>query len=214
MALTTLFVDLDDTVYPPSSGIWPMIKQRIAHYMVEKIGLPEEVIPDLRRGLFEEYGSTLRGLERIYGTDPEDYLAYVHDVPVEDCIHPDPVLREVLLGYPQPKIIFTNSDTQHAERVLNALQLRDCFSQIIDIHKIAPACKPQPAAFQAALKETGWPRPHDCLLVDDSPQNLATAREIGFYTIQVGPLPTNPVAHHCIHRLADLPQVAPADLSW
>jgi putative hydrolase of the HAD superfamily len=191
-----------------------MIKQRISQYMRERMGFSEGEIPELRRSLFEAYGTTLRGLQILYGTDPEDYLAYVHDVPVESCIHPDPALREALLFYPQSKIIFTNADSRHAERVLNALELRDCFDQIIDIHTIAPDCKPQPAAFQTALKAAGWPRIHDCLLVDDSPRNLSTARELGFYTVQVGPLPPCPVAHHSIHRLADLPQVIPTDLTW
>ena len=214
MPLTTLFVDLDDTVYPPSSGIWPMGTQRIGQYMAERMGLSEEEIPGLRRGLTEQFGTTLRGLQSLYGTDPEDYLAYVHDVPVESCIHPDPDLRDALLHYPQPKIIFTNADIRHAERVLKAMQLSDCFDQIIDIHKIAPACKPQPAAFQSALKAAGWPQPHDCVLVDDAPRNLSAARDLGFYTVQVGPLPPCPVAHHSIHRLAELPQVVPADLIW
>jgi putative hydrolase of the HAD superfamily len=209
MVLDAFFIDLDDTVYPASSGIWPMIRQRIGQYMLERVGLSQEAIPELRRGLFEKYGTTLRGLQAEYHVDIEEYLAYVHDVPVEERLHPDPALRQILLSYSQPKFIFTNADARHAERVLAALQLRDCFSQIIDIHQIAPACKPQPYSFQVALKAAGWPNPRRCLFVDDAPHNLRAGRELGFFTVMVGTQEPNPAADRVIPRLCVLPEILP-----
>lgn len=211
MHLSTFFIDLDDTLYPASSGIWPMIRQRITQYMLEQMHLPAEGIAELRRRLYLQYGTTMRGLQAEYGTDAENYLAYVHDVPVEERIHADPELRQVLSSYPQRKIIFTNADTRHAERVLAALQIRDCFESIVDIHQIAPGCKPQPQAFQVALKAARWPNPRECLMVDDASSNLSAARQLGFLTVQVGPVPDTLVAHHHIPRLADLPQVIPVE---
>ena len=35
----------------------------------------------------------------------DEYLAYVHDVPLKDVLQPDPLLRQVLQKYPQRKII-------------------------------------------------------------------------------------------------------------
>ena len=65
--------------------------------MYERIGLSWEEIPQLRQAYYENYGTTLRGLQQHYQVDAEDYLAYVHDLPLEDYLEPDPELRELLL---------------------------------------------------------------------------------------------------------------------
>jgi 2-haloacid dehalogenase len=41
--------------------------------------------------------------------------------------------------------------------------------------------KPDPAIFQLLLNKIQW-QPNECLLVDDSPQNIETARKMGFVT--------------------------------
>ncbi|MCL4562202.1 MAG: pyrimidine 5'-nucleotidase [Chloroflexi bacterium] len=209
MALTTFFVDLDDTLYPPSSGLWEMIRKRIDLYMDERLKIPREAIPALRRNLFETYGTTMRGLQATYQIDPADYLAFVHDVPVEECLLPDAELRLVLEQYPQQKIIFTNADQRHARRVLSALQVQDCFNDVVDIYNLAPSCKPQAEAFQIALQAAGEPDPHHCVLIDDSPRNIATARQMGFTTVLVGTGEAHPSAVHSIASIKNLPTILP-----
>lgn len=182
---TTLFFDLDDTLYPPDSGVWDLIRQRIDRYLLERMHFDRQDIPHLRRHFFENYGTTLRGLQTLYNVDELDYLNYVHDIPVGELLSPNPGLRSTLLRYPQQKIIFTNADASHARRVLTALGLEDCFEGIVDILDLTPYCKPQPGAFLRALHLAGNPDPVRCLLVEDSPANLVAARELGFGTIQV-----------------------------
>ncbi len=204
MTLTTFFVDLDDTIYPASSGIWTMIRDRMTRYMHERLNLPWEQIPELRRTLFETYGTTMRGLQALYRLDTEDFLAYVHDVPVAKILHPDPELKRVLQSFPQRKIIFTNADRNHAVRVLAALELSDCFEQIVDIHQIAPACKPQPTSFQTALRVAGENDPGRCLFMDDAPHNLAAAKTLGFTTLLVGTRDPHPAADFTVERLREI----------
>jgi putative hydrolase of the HAD superfamily len=181
MPLTTLFIDLDDTLYPPSTGVWELIRQRIDLYIHDRLVLPWEQVPILRSTLFEEYGTTMRGLQARYHIDEQDYLAFVHDVPVDRLLQPDPVLAKVLARYPQ--VIFTNADARHAVRVLQALQLSGIFDQIIDICALAPHCKPQLPAFQIALDLAGESDPSRCLLVDDQLTNVTAARQFGFQTV-------------------------------
>ncbi len=207
MSITTFFVDLDDTVYPASSGIWSFIRQRMAQYMHDRLGLSWEEIPLLRRTYFETYGTTMRGLQACFGIDEEDFLMYVHDVPVEATLAPDPQLREILSSYPQRKIIFTNADRRHAERVLKALAIRECFEEIIDIHVISPACKPQPGAYLAALRFAGETDASRCAIFEDSIRNLEPAREMGFCTVLVGSSAPEPSACYSIASLKDLPQI-------
>lgn len=208
MAFSTLFIDLDDTVYPKDSGVWQAIRQRIDRYVAEKFHLGPEAARALRQDLFLRYGTTMRGLQAEYHLDEDEYLAYVHHVPLGEFLQPAPALAALLAEYPQRKVILTNADSAHARRVLAVLGLGACFDQIIDIKAMAPHCKPMPAAFQLALQLAGEPNPANCVLVDDAPGNVAGARAAGLYTIRVADAP-DPAAHATIVRLADLPQVLP-----
>ncbi len=209
MGEMTLFIDLDDTLYPADSGVWQDIRGRIDLYMSSVLAIPREEVPALRHRLFNTYGTTLRGLEATMSIDPMDYLRFVHDVPLERYLAPDAELRRVLAGYPAPKFIFTNGDLPHAQRVLKILKLEGLFEGIIDIMALAPYCKPMPEAFEIALRHAGHPTPADCFLVDDSPRNIAAAHAIGFRTVLVGPPDPEISFARSIHRLADLPQVIP-----
>jgi pyrimidine 5'-nucleotidase len=210
MTFTTLFFDLDDTLYASSNGLWSAIRARMGQYMVERVGLPAEQVPALRRTYFETYGTTLRGLQKHHQVDADDYLAYVHDLPLEFYLQPAPELRAMLVSLPQTRWIFTNADAAHAARVLAILGLDGCFAGVIDVRAIQFACKPEPVAYQRALAIAGAPSPSQCVLLDDSAVNLAAARQMGFTTVWVsqnGHL--NPAAHYTLPDLMALPQVLP-----
>lgn len=216
MRYTTLLIDLDETVYPPSSGVWDAIAVRMNRFMQERLHFDPAEVPNVRKQLYQQYGTTLRGLQMTYQVDEHEFIDYVHDIPVDNLLQPDPLLAEVLAQYPQRKIIFTNADRKHANRVLSRLGLLNCFDAIIDIYDIAPFCKPMAEAYQTAVRLSGEPDPERCVFIDDSPRNLSAAYAQGIYTIQVGQPKqgyTHPEA--CIHaridRLHDLPQVFPPD---
>jgi putative hydrolase of the HAD superfamily len=205
MRFTTFFFDLDETLYPPNGGLWAEIRQRINTYLHERMGFPLEQIETLREKYFSEYGTTLRGLQANHTVDTDDYLAFVHDVPLKRYIHPDPELREAIAGMPARKFIFTNADANHANRVLEAMDLQGLFDGIIDVHAIAPYCKPMPESFVLALKEAGGPDPRACVLLDDQARITRAARTLGMYTILVGKAATPDDADAALLHLADLP---------
>lgn len=207
--ITTIFFDLDDTLYPHSTGIWPLVGKRIELYMHEKVGIPLEGVPALRRTLYKTYGTTLRGLQMDYHIDPHDYLAFVHDIPLRQYLEPNPQLRSIIELYPQKKVIFTNADVNHAERVIKQLGLAGCFGQIIDILAISPYCKPMLQAFQIALELAGVSDPRTCLLIDDNPANLSAADELGFQTVRIGDQELFLENTKFIPELASLPTVFP-----
>jgi len=204
MRFSTLLFDLDDTLYPPTSGLWDAIRERMNDYMTELIGLPRNEIVALRQKYLETYGTTLRGLQHYYDVDTDEYLAFVHDLPLEKFIKPDPDLRTMLLSLPQHRWIFTNADANHACRVLTILGVSDCFDGIIDIHAIDFACKPEIIAYQRALAITGEIDPNHCIIFDDSVRNLSPARQLGFYTVLVGKNGPEPVVDQAISSLHDL----------
>jgi putative hydrolase of the HAD superfamily len=181
----TLFIDLDDTLYPASSGLWRDIRGRIDLYMRERLGIPTDQVADLRRQFFEQYGTTLRGLERHYPVDKAEFLAFVHDLPLHEYIAPNPGLRAVLESTPVRKFIFTNADAAHAKRVVTTLGLDGCFDGVVDILAVSPHCKPMPESFEIALRLAGNPVPNNCVILDDMPRTTIAARELGMFSILV-----------------------------
>ncbi|XP_010505362.1 PREDICTED: uncharacterized protein C24B11.05-like [Camelina sativa] len=128
----TLLFDLDDTLYPLSSGIAKECGQNIKDYMVEKLGIDKNKILDLSNSLYKNYGTTMAGLRAIgYNFDYDEYHSFVHGRLPYENIKPDPILRSLLLSLPLRKIIFTNADKLHAARALERLGLEDCFEGIL-----------------------------------------------------------------------------------
>src|SRR5512145_855367 len=131
MRFTTLFFDLDDTLYPSSTGLWPAIKDRMNLYMMERLCIPESDVPFLREQYFKMYGTTLRGLEERHNVDKADFLAFVHDLPLQSYLTPNPIVREVIASLTTRNLIFTNADVSHARRVLSVLELDDLFEIVV-----------------------------------------------------------------------------------
>jgi putative hydrolase of the HAD superfamily len=149
----------------------------------------------------------MRGLTIEYQIDIHDYLAYVHDVPLENYIHPDPALYQALVNLPYNLVIFTNADSAHAHRVMNVIGINDLVSGVIDILAVAPYCKPQKGAFEKALALTGEIDPSTVAFFDDNINNLKIARQMGFFTIRVGKRQFQPEYHASINVLRDLNHV-------
>jgi len=208
MLFRTIFFDLDDTLYPPNSGLWNAIRDRMVRYMIERLNISPELVPELRKSYFETYGTTLKGLQIHYQINTDEFLAYVHDLPLHEYLKPDPELRKIILSLPQNKWIFTNADDAHARRVINQLELTDCFYGIIDIKATEFICKPELRAYQMALSLTGEDNPSKCVLIEDSPRNIRPARELGFYTILLGKENDN-IAHLTLDSLHELPHALP-----
>ena len=207
--VTVLLVDLDETVYPSSSAVWPLVRERLDIYLRDRLGFDPLIIPELRERLFNTYGTTLRGLQVEYSVDTDDYLAYVHNLPLRDYIQPDPQLRSILLELPQPRWIFTNADAEHAYRVLDILGVSDCFVGVIDVRSVHPAGKPAPEAMWKALERAGSPDPNACVLLDDSPANIAGAQQLGLTTVLVGNGTHPHTASYQVTNLVDLPVAHP-----
>jgi len=155
-------------------------------YMRERMGIPENDVPVLREQYFKMYGTTLRGLQARHNVDAQDYLAFVHDLPLKDFLRPNPAQREIIASLPSRKLIFTNADVPHARRVLAALQLDDLFDGIVDVNAVAPYCKPMPESFAIAQEIANEPDPRKCVVIDDLPRTTRAALEAGMASILYG----------------------------
>lgn len=230
-----LLFDLDDTLYPVSSGLAAACRQRILDYMVHRLGIPAADAPALCLRLYQEHGTTMAGLvaagNRI---DAAEFYEYVHGaLPYAQALRPDPALRALLRSLPQrPLLVFTNADRAHAHRVLDALGVQDCFHGLISFESVQdgasdaagadgasdPAeaatalkrvvCKPAAEAFRRALALAGLD-PADALFLDDSARNVAGAKAAGLATVLVGSAVRCPGADYAVESLHNLREAVP-----
>lgn len=207
MKYTTIFFDLDDTLYPASTGLWHAIKERMNLYMRDRMGFDPSEIPELREKYYLQYGTTLRGLQANHEIDVQDYLAFVHDLPLRDYIQPNRKLCEVIASLGTRNLIFTNADAAHARRVLKVLELDDCFEDIVDVNAVAPYCKPMPETFEIAMRMAGEGDPGRCVMIDDLPRTTKAAREAGWYSILFGQNKPHPDANATLSDWRDLSAV-------
>jgi putative hydrolase of the HAD superfamily len=210
MNYTTIYFDLDDTLYPNSTGLWEAIRLRMGKYMTEVLGIPTEEAQALRKYYFHTYGTTLRGLQKHHHVDVDEYLNFVHNLPLHDYLKADPEVSKMISALPQRKFIFTNADSDHARRVIDVLGLNGNFEAIIDIRAIDFACKPEQVAYTRALTLADNPEPQACVMIDDSASNLQPAKDLGFTTILVNPSDEqDKCGHQTIANIKDLPLVLP-----
>lgn len=182
--LKYILFDLDNTLYPPSSGLFQLVGQRIQAWLCERLALEWGEALALRRDYLARYGTTLEGLLAERQVDTDDYLAFVHNVQVEAYLEPDPALGAMLNVIPLRRIIYTNGTLEYAWRVLHALDLADCFERIIGIEQVGLRSKLYREAYERALGLLGA-RGDECVMVEDSARNLLPAKELGLTTVLV-----------------------------
>ena len=155
-------------------------------YMRDVLQIPNDKVPALREQYYKMYGTTLRGLIERHEVNEQDFLAFVHDLPLKDYLKPDPHQREIIASLPQRKLVFTNADVNHAQRVLAVLELDDLFETIIDVNAVAPYCKPNPESFAIAQDLADEPDPRRCVMIDDLPRTTRAALDVGMASILFG----------------------------
>ena len=207
MQFTTIFFDLDDTLYPSSTGLWEAIKERMSLYMRDRMGFDPAEISRVREKYYLQYGTTLRGLQANHEIDVEDFLAFVHDLPLADFILPNPELCEIIAALGTRNLIFTNADAAHARRVLKVLGVDECFENIVDVNAVAPYCKPMPESFEIAMRAAGESNPARCVMIDDLPRTTSAARDAGWFSILFGQDTPHPDADATLGDWRDLASI-------
>lgn len=182
--LQHILFDLDETLYPRGNGLMLAIGHRMEDYISTCLNISHAEAIEIRRRYYQQYGTTLRGLYVEHQINPAHYLAFVHDVPLGNYLQPDSLLRATLTRIPQEKYIFTNSDSNHASRILNALGIADQFTRIFDIHFFELQNKPSLFAYRRVL-DALEAQANECALVEDTVRNLEPAHKLGIKTILV-----------------------------
>lgn len=185
MTIQTILFDLDDTLYPRSAGVLGQVRELILRYIRTRLDLAPDEAEALRRHYLQAYGTTMRGLQIHHQIDADEFLDYVHDIPLDNYLQSNPALDRALASLPQRKVVFTNASREHAERVLDTLGVRHHFERIVDVRDLDFESKPQSTAYRRICQLLDL-RPEECALVEDNVRNLRPAKELGMTTVLVG----------------------------
>ena len=204
--IETWVFDLDNTLYPATSTVYPEVEERMNRFIMTELKLDLDAAIALRKRFFAAHGTTLRGLMNDYNMPPKPFLDFVHELDLSGLAR-DEALGAAIGALPGRKLIFTNATERHAERVLAALGLDGHFCGIHDIEACAFVPKPDPSGYHELLRRHAFDA-RRAAMVEDMAKNLVPAAALGMTTIWVkgGPHAEagDEAAQHIHHSVDDL----------
>ena len=128
---------------------------------------------------------TLLGLMRHHGTDPKHFLHDTHQFPdLPRMVVFDNALCHMLARLPGRKIVFSNGPRHYAEAVLEIMGIRRFFVDVYAVEQMRFNPKPGLKAFHHLLKDHRL-QASRCILVEDSAENLRSAKRLGMTTVWI-----------------------------
>jgi len=181
--VTDWIFDLDNCLYPASTGLFELIDERMGAFIQRLLNCDPVEAKRVQKAHFHEHGTTLAGLMREHEVDPHHFLDDVHSIPL-DRVSRDERLAQGLARLPGRKIVFTNGDAPYARRVLEALGIGERFDELHDIHASELRPKPEEHGYRLLLDRLGID-PGRAVMVEDMAQNLKPAKKLGMTTVWV-----------------------------
>ena len=190
--------DLDNTLYPPSTGLFAQIEPRMTAYVARAVGVDLDEANRLRDLYWRQYGTTLAGLMAEHDVDPGPYLDEVHEIDFS-VLDPAPELAHAIADLPGRRIVYTNGCEPYARNVLAARGLTEVFDAVYGVEHAGFRPKPEQAAFEAVFALDDLPADQGAMFEDDT-RNLAAPHAMGMRTVHVAPAAEH---HDHIHHHTD-----------
>jgi putative hydrolase of the HAD superfamily len=177
--------DLDNTLHDATPHIFPHINRSMTAYLQQHLQLDEVEANELRVHYWQRYGATLSGLMRHHGTDPEHFLWHTHQFPeLAQMVLRMPRLRHVLKALPGKKVVFSNAPQHYVHAVLKLLRVDDLFDDVMAVEHTRYRPKPDNFGFMRLLRRHRI-QAAQCVMIEDSLENLHAAKRLGMRTIWV-----------------------------
>jgi putative hydrolase of the HAD superfamily len=181
--IDTWIFDLDDTLYPRSSGLHEQMRQRVVRFIVGLMKIDHGAAETVHVDYYTRYGSTLQALVQLHGVAPVALLDFVHDIDLSALTH-NRELIAALKALPGRRVVFTNSSRRHAGAVLAAMGMTGLFDAIGSIEDGQFIGKPQHSAYIGFLDRHGID-PRSSAMFDDRVDNLTVPHDLGMRTVLV-----------------------------
>ncbi|MGE8602189.1 pyrimidine 5'-nucleotidase [Bordetella trematum] len=180
--------DLDNTLHDTSHAIFPRIDAGMTQAVAEALEVDAPTADRLRTLYWKRYGATVIGLVRHHGVDPHAFLHRSHDFDVAPLVRAEKALADKLRRLPGRKVLLTNAPLHYARAVLRHLGILHCFDALWGIEQMRLhgefRPKPSPALLRHVLAREGVPA-WRTVLVEDTLDNLRSARQVGMRTVHV-----------------------------
>ena len=201
--------DLDNTLHNASPHIFPHINRAMTAYLQTHLGLDEPGAGELRLHYWRRYGATLIGLMRNHATNPRHFLHATHELPaLAKMVVREPGLRATLTRLPGRKLVFSNAPVHYAHAVLDQLGIADLFDDVFSIEHTGYRPKPDSYGFLKLFRRNRV-RAGACIMVEDTLENLKTAKRLGMSTIWVARAARVPAyVDFSVRNLMQLPRLA------
>jgi putative hydrolase of the HAD superfamily len=190
-AVETWVFDLDNTLYPHHLNLWQQVDERIREYVAKFLRVTHEEAFRVQKDYYRRYGTTMRGLMTEHGLQPDAFLEMVHQID-HSPLTPNPTLGAAIEKLPGRKLIMTNGTRQHAEMVLQRLEIRRHFDDVFDIAAADLDPKPMPQVYDRFLARYGVD-PKRAAMIEDLARNLEVPHALGMTTVLVVPEGTREV---------------------
>ena len=186
--------DLDNTLHNASPHIFPHIHRSMTAYLEQHLALSPEAANALRMKYWHRYGATLAGLQQHHPhIDIGDFLQASHPLAeILPALKPMAHLQPVLASLPGRKAVFSNGPSFYVQALIEQLGIGRHFEALFGTDDVGLHYKPATAAYLKVCARLRT-EPAHCIMVDDSAENLRTAKALGMRTVWFGaqahPLP-------------------------
>ena len=203
----TWIFDLDNTLHDAGAHIFPHLNRSMTDYVQAHLGVDRAEANRVRVEYWQRYGATLVGMMRHHDVDPRHFLQQTHDFPdLEKMIVARRELRWTLKRLPGRKIVFSNAPAHYLTAVLDILGIKDLFDDAFSIERTQFRPKPDMKGFLKLMNDHRL-HPKRCVMVEDSLDNLRTAKRLGMGTVWIDPTARSPAwVDVSIRHLRSLPR--------
>src|SRR5207244_11761202 len=117
---------------PPPLNRGRQVDERIRSYIAAFLKGSKDEAFRLHKDYYRRYGTSMRGMMTEHGMNPDDYLAFVHQID-HSPLEPNPALGAAIEQLPGRKLILTNGTRKHADAVMRRLEIHEKFEGVFDI---------------------------------------------------------------------------------
>ena len=195
--------DLDNTLHDASFAIFPAINlnmNALITRVLEAENKPAhaQAVDDIRVAYWQRYGATLLGMMRHHAVKSADFLHQAHQfTDLSSMIRSERGVANILDRIQGKKILLTNAPAAYSQEVVQHLRLQKHFSAHLSIESmwVHRELRPKPSRLllRKLLAKNRW-HAQDCVLIEDTVQNLKAAKSLGMQTVWC----TRYLGHHSV----------------
>lgn len=182
------FFDLDNTIHDASHAIFEQISIGMVNTVMQHMQSDPAAAKELCELYWKRYGATMIGMHKHHRMDPEKFLVDSHSFDVAKHMKFEHHLPALLEAVPGTKYILTNAPEHYATQVLDRLNISQYFAGMCAVNHmiVLGEYKPKPApALLRQLQSSLGLAPQQCVLVEDTLDNLKTAKKEGWQTVYI-----------------------------